>query len=377
MSDSSPRFVFLDALRGFAALGVLLCHLPGWSVMGLVFSRVPPKPVLVVLEHCALGVNIFFVLSGFVIAHSLRNNPLSFSSLARFIGRRHIRLDLPYWTIIALGIGVIALKRVLPGTHFYAFPPVDVLAANLVYAQFIFDRPPLLGISWTLCLEVQFYLLFVLILVVGRRIAPHAPSSVPTATSGAVVLVAVLAVGCLLGNHFSLHPAFFWSSWQFFGSGVLLYWTWQKVLSPRWFWAMIGVLIADAGLVLIVRAPTVMFQLNSVAALVATASTLGAIYFVARRGALEKWSGGRVFEFLGRISYSLYLTHLLVLDLALRTALHLTGSNPFMVWVWFLVVSALCLGVAALFHLCVELPAMKLANRFKIREVAPSLSPMR
>jgi len=376
MNPPSPRFVFLDALRGLAALCVLLYHLTFFSILAPVFLHVAPVPVLKALMCCAFGVNIFFVLSGFVIAHSLRNNPLSFSSLTRFVGRRHIRLDLPYWAMIAFGIGLIPLKRILPATHPDPFPSMGVLATNLVYVQYIFDRRTLLGVSWTLCLEVQFYLLFVLLLVVGKRISSRAPSpSVSTATSGAIVLVAILTVGCLIGTHFGGDKGFFGSSWHFFGMGVLLYWMWKEVLAPHWFWVMMGVLIADAGLIYVVRTPTGTPQLTSSIALIATASTLGAIYFVARRGSLESWSGGRPMQFLGRISYSLYLTHLPVLYLVLDVASHFISFNRFMAVVWFPIVVALCLSVAQLFYWGVELPAMRLANRFKTNKAVPSFSP--
>jgi len=376
MNPPSPRYVFLDALRGFAALCVLLYHLTFFSILAPVLLHVFPKPLLLALFCGTLGINIFFVLSGFVIAHSLRNNPLSFSSLTRFIGRRHIRLDLPYWTMIALGLGLIALKHVLPATHPEPFPSMGVLATNLLYVQYIFDRPTLLGVSWTLCLEVQFYLLFVALLVVGKRISSRAPSpSVPVVTSGAVVLVVTLTVGCLIGSHFGVYKGFFWSSWQFFGMGVLLYWMWKEVVARHWFWVMMGILVADAGLIPIVRAPSGFPQLFSTSALLVTASTLGAIYFAARRGALEGWSGGRPMQFLGRVSYSLYLTHATVLDLASRVAFHLTGFNRFMAVVWFFVVVAFCFSVAQLFYWGVELPAMRLSNRFKTNKAASSFSP--
>ncbi len=374
---SSPRFVFLDALRGFAALGVLLCHSTFATKMGDVFFGVFPEPLRLTLWHGALGVNIFFVLSGFVIAHSLRDNPLDFSSLLRFIGRRHIRLDLPYWTILTLMVALSPLKRFLPGTH-SALPTPGALAANLSYSHFIFAQPGIVGVAWTLCLEVQFYLLFVVLLVVGRKLFPRALcASVPTATSGAIVLVAVLSLVCLAATHRGPQTTYFWGAWHFFGSGVLLYWMWKEAIAPRWLWAMMGAWILNIAWTALVPVRPFYFQIASLSALFVTISTLGVIFFVARRGALEKWSGGRAFSFLGRISYSLYLTHLPVVELSMNAAFRLTGFNPVMACLWYLVVVALAISVATLFHLCIEAPAMRLASRLSRtsssspREIAP------
>jgi peptidoglycan/LPS O-acetylase OafA/YrhL len=64
-----------------------------------------------VLDLGHFGVPIFFVLSGFVIALSLDGKPMSLEIIGRFILRRSIRLDLPYWTAIVL------LANVFGGSH--------------------------------------------------------------------------------------------------------------------------------------------------------------------------------------------------------------------------------------------------------------------
>src|SRR5690349_17798349 len=98
------RFEFLDGLRGIAALGVIFFHFNGSLKEHSHFSQF----LLSALDLGHLGVQIFFVLSGFVIAYSLRQEKLSCLFVLRFFVRRSIRLDPPYW-VAALAIIVLSL----------------------------------------------------------------------------------------------------------------------------------------------------------------------------------------------------------------------------------------------------------------------------
>ncbi|RYG56101.1 acyltransferase, partial [bacterium] len=109
-SPKTSRFHFIDALRGLAAASVVLHHLFVASVMATVYEAASPWLVRVLFQAGAHGVEIFFVLSGFVIAHSLRNNGLSLGDLGRFIVRRQVRLDPPYWAALVLGLGSLWLR---------------------------------------------------------------------------------------------------------------------------------------------------------------------------------------------------------------------------------------------------------------------------
>lgn len=101
------RFVYVDALRGIAASMVVLYHaVEGQHVDALVGTF--PTWTQALLRHGDFGVAIFFVLSGFVIAHTLRA-PLSPGGALRFMAKRSIRLDPPYWAAIAITILFSAL----------------------------------------------------------------------------------------------------------------------------------------------------------------------------------------------------------------------------------------------------------------------------
>ena len=108
--DSTARFGFIDNLRGLAAIWVVLIHLVPWKSDAA--QSVALGPICWLLawpaEYGRQGVTIFFVISGFVIARSLRRGRVTPRFFGNFVLRRSIRLDPPYWVSIALMLAVQA-----------------------------------------------------------------------------------------------------------------------------------------------------------------------------------------------------------------------------------------------------------------------------
>jgi peptidoglycan/LPS O-acetylase OafA/YrhL len=93
-SPIGGRFKFVDALRGIAAVSVVLFHLKEGKHIPNLYALMP-KWLQTLFDHGVLGVSIFFVLSGFVIAHSLYKQHVTLRLAGRFMLRRSIRLDPP------------------------------------------------------------------------------------------------------------------------------------------------------------------------------------------------------------------------------------------------------------------------------------------
>ncbi|MFF2653227.1 acyltransferase family protein [Streptomyces sp. NPDC058045] len=102
-----------------------------------------------------LGVQIFFVISGFVICMSGWGRPLR-----AFFASRASRLMPAYWVAVVLVTAVFALPPVV----FAAVSPSDALL-NLTLLQQPLGADRVLGVCWTLWVEVRFYALFALCLV--------------------------------------------------------------------------------------------------------------------------------------------------------------------------------------------------------------------
>lgn len=112
MLKTHSRFTFIDALRGLASLSVVIFHIHAGTV-AVAFFAIMPQWLQIILKHGYLGVQVFFVISGFVISYSLRNTKMDFTYLCNFTLRRFIRLSPPYWIAIALTVFVWVLSNVL------------------------------------------------------------------------------------------------------------------------------------------------------------------------------------------------------------------------------------------------------------------------
>jgi peptidoglycan/LPS O-acetylase OafA/YrhL len=92
------------------------------------------------------------------------------------------------------------------------------------------------------------------------------------------------------------------------------------------------------------------------------------IYAAAQNGGLFSWGRSRLWQYLGRISYSLYLIHVLVLLVVMRIGYKITGDAPYAALLWFVMAGVLCVGAAHLLNVAIERPSMNRAARFKRRE---------
>ena len=144
----------LQALRGVAALGVVLVHL-------LTFEQtyMPGTPIVPAAFGVGrAGVDLFFVLSGFFFAWTTMTSPGGGGESARFVVRRLTRIYPAYWVYCLL---LLAVHLAVPAR----FPAdTDVLASVLLLPT---GRPTLLLVSWTLVFEVYFYLVFAVVLYFG------------------------------------------------------------------------------------------------------------------------------------------------------------------------------------------------------------------
>jgi peptidoglycan/LPS O-acetylase OafA/YrhL len=337
----NKRFSFIDALRGLAALSVVLFH----AVEGKHIS-VLPDWLRVVIGHGDLGVAVFFVLSGFVIAHSLRDDQMTFGGVGRFMLRRSIRLDPPYWIAIAIAIGFSLLaSAVVKGRtpDEYSLPQV---VSHVFYLQDILGYTNINPVFWTLCYEIQFYAVFALMLT--------------TRSSKLIVAAFVISLLWPLGIAPGIR-GLFPNLWFGFLLGVGAYYAWTRTAALPWCLAYVGIILAVA-----------IWRGNPFA--LACGSTALLIIVVARAGQIGclNW---RWLQFLGMISYSLYLIHNPITGATFRVGYMLTGRTPATELLWWLGSIAASIVVAYALYMLVERPAMRLSKAIftpKITQLSPA-----
>ncbi|MFG2885993.1 acyltransferase family protein [Streptomyces sp. NPDC048297] len=160
------RLRALDGLRLVAALMVALYHYGGRDGFVSQAWGTSPKEQFPTLHtpfaYGCLGVEIFFVISGFVICMSGWGRPLR-----SFFASRVSRLMPAYWAAVVLVTVVFAL----PAVVYETVSPSDALV-NLTLLQEPLGVDRVLGVDWTLWAEIRFYALFALLVVlpgVSRR----------------------------------------------------------------------------------------------------------------------------------------------------------------------------------------------------------------
>ena len=90
--SKASHFAFVDGLRGLAALAVVLYHVGfGGQRASLVGDHMPAFIRTPIVQHGGLGVAVFFVLSGLVMAHTLRSARITPAYAGRFALRRLAR----------------------------------------------------------------------------------------------------------------------------------------------------------------------------------------------------------------------------------------------------------------------------------------------
>ena len=364
------RMLFIDGLRGIAALLVVLFHFytPKVSPLYALMHDWMPASLEWVFLSGYVGVEIFFVLSGFVIAYTLLNEEVTPGFAANFMIRRSIRLDPPYWMLIAVSVGY---KCIL--WHHYApailrSMGVGNLLINAFYLTDNIQHPPIVGVAWTLCLEIRFYISIILMLVIShqvrRRISPLAGAWALALTFVPLTIVSMI-------YRFTGDVTGYIQTWYMFAMGATLAWTIAKRIRERWFWMLLAMAVCGQ-----------LWQPDFRASI--AVGTVLLIFACAKLGKMSTWLSWGWIQKLGRISYSLYLCHVAV-GLAIMDALLAYGDKSgFLATVAFVVAILISILAAEILYKYVETPCVKLAKRLKparaakppeVKEILEKLTP--
>lgn len=331
MPGDKAHFARIDGLRGVAIFAVFLFH---YALT--VHQRSPEvaraaqlpaelEPLLNVHALGFLGVQLFFVISGFCIHHSYlswreRNPGLpTHRFFLGFYHRRFWRIVPPY-LVALLTVYFAKTARPFSGGAVMDLLPHVALTNTLSETQFFSINPSF----WSVAVEWQLYLAYPLVLFLFLRFG-----GVGGFVAATIVSVAFRFVTPLLHAPFFIQnlPFKWWYDWSI-GALVAVSWAERRRLFPEgWVFATVFSLLAYVG-VMHSGQPSIRWAVPPlyfayiVEAGVFSRQPLGVI--------------GRVFAMLGVCSYSFYLWHQPLTHMAM-SALGSRGWNlgPVSVWVWF------------------------------------------
>ena len=302
---TAERLGALDGMRGIAILLVVAYHYFGrWTLAegeplypyGDLFARWP------LAMDGQVGVDLFFMISGFVIFESLRRSrgPLAFAA------RRADRLVLP---MLGMSLLTFCVLTLLP-TPFFAVRLADFAPSwsfttpgfwRWLDPQASFVDP----VYWTLFIEVRFYILMALLWFALGRSETRA-----TAAISAIAITAVMAEGAALANgptglSEALDLLLFPAHISLFACGVLYNRLYHRTATA---WEKVAlVLLAVLGAVRVIGSPDDFALFANLIVWLALLH-LGFV-LLARRSRLLAWLQWRPLVGIGLISYSLYLVH--------------------------------------------------------------------
>ena len=348
------RFPYVQALRAIAALAVAFDHV-AHDLLAASVGRVGAGLALLAACWNAMpwkaGVDVFFVISGFVIAHA--STPLfgTRGGARRFLGRRLARIVPLYWAATTLFLAILALA---PGAVHGALG-----GAGYVVRSYLFipaRRPdglvePVFGLGWTLDFEMLFYVV----------LAPFVRLPRGAAVAGVTLALALLVAagraglvgGVALGT--SANPIVFE-----FCAGMGLALLVGRVAVP----AAARAVLAVAAVVVLALVPAGWprpLAWGIPAVMLVAAATLGRDG--GRHGAFE-----RALERGGDASYALYLAHPFVMRPATLVWRHLAGVAAAAALPVALAELAVAQVAALLVHRFVERPLTRaLRHRARIR----------
>jgi peptidoglycan/LPS O-acetylase OafA/YrhL len=319
------RFRVIDAARGLAALAVAWYHLT--HSMGLI-----PKGTFLYESGTFgwVGVDAFFVISGFIIPYSLEKNRYRLSDYRRFLVKRIARLDPPYLASLLVYLGLAAYYAYATHTAF-PFSAKRVLL-HLGYLNVFFGYGWIDNVYWTLAIEVQYYVLVGLAFPLLADLRRFTFAMVPT---------------CLILSLLLPSTGFFFRYSAVFLLGLANFHYKRGSISRPGF--LLSVLFFGVCAV---------FRLGWMAGITSVLMSLAIAFLRKAPNLLVRF---------GSMSYSFYLFHGSVGYTALSFLLRRAPEIPFVLSVF--IALAASVAVSSVAYRLIEVPSVHLASRIRFKRI--------
>ncbi len=291
---SAQHFRVLDVLKTIACNLIVLHHLAYYGPMADAAYPLMPEVFDWLGDQGRIAVHVFLTVGGFLAAGSLLRGNAAASAPVRAVVRRYAKLVPPFMAAMALAVGAsLIASQWMTHDSISTMPSAGQVAAHALLVHSILGQESLSAGAWYVAIDFQLFAMLTCILwLAGRRGAPH---------WGAPVLVAGAAAASLMV--FNLDPALdVWAPYFFgsYGLGALAWWACRPSRRP------VGVALL-AGAILLLGGLALEMDFRS---RIAVALGTAILVMLACRNVLhvpgQNW---RIFAYLGRISYAVFLVH--------------------------------------------------------------------
>jgi peptidoglycan/LPS O-acetylase OafA/YrhL len=373
MDKKSPIVYFenLDCLRALAALGVILMHISSWL-------RFPNSKFYSTLELCLslngyggrLGVYFFFVISGFLITYLmfLEQDSVGFFDIKKFYIRRTLRIWPLYFLVLIIGFIIYPFL-----TNLFMHENYTEKASCLMYSFFLVNYDhiyhPLpsngiLGVQWSIAIEEQFYLIWPVIFIFFNK------NKFPIL----LILITVFSELFYMLHLNDWRRQYFdtLSVMRYLSFGALLAWVcYNKLHLVRSFFDKVPVVVICMIYLVSLLSPFIIRMFFGTSNLSDFFNSIIPMFFFGFVIVEQNYSNKSFFKlgrikalnWLGKISYGLYLTHMIAIYMV-NFLFSEIFPNKFMS-LHILIVFVLTITLSSLSYTYFEKYFLKLKNKFK------------
>jgi peptidoglycan/LPS O-acetylase OafA/YrhL len=340
-----PQFGLINLLKAGAAQLIVLHHLAFYGPMADHVRAILPELIDWLATSARIAVQVFLVISGFLVAKSLA--PTGRPGLSDPLGaiwRRYAKLAPPFMvaTLVAALASHLASNWM---THGSISEPATLnqLGAHALLLHGVLGYPSLSAGAWYVAIDFQLYALMAVVLWLAGRLAGQRslPWLMPLLTMLGVTLS--LLYFNLNGDWDNWAPYFFGS----YGLGLLAWWASDLRRKP----AAVALLVV-MGLLPTLAALTLNFRSR-----IALALLVACVLFLF--GRVKTTSDGRAWSLVngvGKISYSIFLIHFPVCLLINAAFTRFVSAEPMLQLLGMLLAWGASLAAGAIFHRWVEVP---------------------
>jgi len=352
---SKTRFKSIDALRGIAALLVLLLHVSQVFLQSkkIAATGLGMLDFIKVIDLGRIGITIFFIISGFVICKSFNSKE---KELKSFVIKRFFRLYPLFWFSLIVGAFVL---WPIGKQHL----DLGILAGNATMIPAFFGQPFVIGLYWTLETELLFYILMSALYFFGVL-----------RNSSVILGLTLLCYAALVIFMFvpATQPSLpHWMATPYHLSLMLLGVSMRYAFDEREDEARLSRRrIATLHLLLLLAIPFYIiasYLLRGIDANLpdAIAYLIGISIFVIGLKALR--SAPSYLVYLGTISYSIYLLHPIVFTLVRKAVLQVPALYGLHISFYLTICTVLTIIFSALTYKLIEAPANAIGKKLAQR----------